>query len=162
FWDVRNMISSIHNGTKTVKVLSMINRINASPLAEVKSIETGEIFSTDIAHLQMNPLFLKRKYNSLKKYYKKYRPELILKWSSSFIEEYNQYVIIGILPEVNCVLVLNKDGVVDSFGYGHTNLQLQRNISYDQQQEAYMEAYMEEDYYDDQSDYYYDFDEEVI
>jgi len=74
FWSVDGMLKSIHEGTKTVKILSIENRKNYAPLAKVQSIETKEIFETDIGHLQSNPEYLKEKYHKLMHYYRKNNP----------------------------------------------------------------------------------------
>jgi len=151
-WDVSNTLSSLHNGTKTVKVLSIQERRNSSPLAEVQSMETKEIYKTDVAHLQLDPEYLKSKYHKLIHYYKKNNPKMIFKHTSIVFDKTKKYIIIGNEPEVNCLRLLDKDGVVHSFGYDwFEGFSLKRNEDYDREQEAMMEEFADDfeyDYYD--------------
>jgi len=117
YWDVSNTLSGIHNGAKTVEVLKLQARINASPLAEVQSIETKGIFYTDVAHLQLDPEYLKAKYNKLMRYYKKNNPKMIYQHTSPVFNKIKKYIIIGNLPEVNCLRCLDKNGEVHSIEY---------------------------------------------
>jgi hypothetical protein len=148
YFDMENMLSSIHNGTKTVKVLNLYQRNNSNPLAEVQSIETKEIFNVDIGHLQLNPEYLKLKYYKLMHYYKKNNPKMIFKHTSEIFDKTKKYIIIGNEPEVNCLRMLDKDGIVHSFGYGwFENLNLKRNEDYDREQEEQMRE-LADDFYD--------------
>ena len=138
-WDVGEIINHIHIGTKTVKVLSICNRTNQAPLAQIQSMETNEIFSASISYLQLNPDYLKRKYNTLMRYYKKYKPNMIFKHTSFVDHKTKKYIIIGNQPEINNVLALDEEGVVHQFDYSWVEkLNLERNKSFDQQQEDQM------------------------
>jgi len=118
FYDVGNIMSGIiHKETKTVKVLSIKNRINASPLATVQSVETKEIFNTDIGHLQLNPEYLKRKYQKLMHFYNKNNPKMIFKYLFETSNKDKKYIIIGNDYEINCLRALDKYGIVWSFSY---------------------------------------------
>lgn len=144
FWDVLNSMSSIHTGTKTVRVLSFIPRMNANPLVTVQSMETKEIFKTDVSHLQLNPEYLKRKYVTLVRYYKRNKPDMLFKYTY-FPDGIQRYVIVGNEPEVNCLRLLDKDGVLHSFGYDwFEHLNLTRNKHYDCEQEEPYGYYEEE------------------
>ncbi|MFA7157469.1 MAG: hypothetical protein WC123_07260 [Bacilli bacterium] len=148
-WDAKKILTRIHKDTKTVKVLNTVNRINASPLADVQSIETNEIFSTDIGYLQLNPDYLKGKYYKLMRYYRKYKPDMIFKYTSFFDTKTQKYIIIGNQPEVNNVLALDQEGIVHGFNYSFIEkLNLKRNVSFDRQQEDEMREYYQ-DYCDD-------------
>jgi len=149
YFDIRNMLTSLHIGTKTVRVLSIKARNNASPLAEVRSIETGETFYTDTGHLQINPEILKKKFINMKYYYKKFNSKMIFKYKS-FLNKSEEHIIIGNMPEVNCLSCLDKNGVVQSFGYAwFEGFDLKRNEAYDREQEQYMDDMYEEDYCED-------------
>jgi len=151
-WDVLNTLSGIHNGTTKVKVLKLQERINASPLAEVQSIETKGVFPTDIAHLQLDPDYLKAKYNKLMRYYKKNNPKMIFQHTSAIFDKTKKYVIIGNAPEVNILRCLDKNGKIHSIGYDwFEGFSLTRNEDYDREQEAMMEEFADDfeyDYYD--------------
>lgn len=153
-WDVSNTLSGIHNGTEKVKVLNIQERINASPLAEVQSIETKGIFPTDVSHLQLDPEYLKTKYNKLIHYYKKNNPKMIFQHTSPVFNKIKKYIIIGNLPEVNCLRCLDKNGEVHSIEYAwfeDKGLDLKRNDDFDREQQLMMEEFADDfeyDYYD--------------
>jgi len=158
YWDVSNTLSGIHNGTTKVIILNLQERINASPLAEVQSVETKGIFLTDIAHLQLDPEYLKTKYNKLIHYYKKNNPKMIYKHISPVFNKIKKYIIIGNFPEVNCLRCLDKNGEVHSIEYGwfeDKGLDLKRNEDFDREQQLMMEEYADDFEYDhyDRDDY---------
>jgi hypothetical protein len=141
FWDVAQSLTTLHNGTKRIKVISIMERKNSTPLATVQSIETKEVFQTDIAHLQLNPALLNIYYWILFLYYKMFNNKLIFECSINR----KTYVIIGDQPEVNNLLLLDNKGKIDSFDYCRfKNLQLKRNEDYDRQQYEYMEDFRDD------------------
>lgn len=145
-WDVSNLMTSIHKGTKTVKVLSITQRVNANPLVTVLSVETKELFKTDIGHLQLSPEYLKIQYYRLMSFYRRNNPKMIFK-HSSLIFEHEKYVIIGDEPEVNNLLCLDKNGIIHSLDYSwFEGLDLNRNENYDREQEEYMNWCSFDDY----------------
>ncbi len=50
-WDIDDMISSIHPGTITVKILGIAEHRENSCLVTVESVQTSELFNTDSGHL---------------------------------------------------------------------------------------------------------------
>ena len=129
FYDVENILSTLRKGIKTVKVLS----IGTSSIAEVWSIETKEKFITNIGHLQLDPEYLKQKYQKLVQYYLKMKLGRIFMHTSSKYDESKTYVIIGNNIRSNCLQVLGKDGIIKSFGYGwFKGLNLEKNYDIEQ------------------------------
>lgn len=130
FYDVIGMISGLHNGTKTVRVLNLIERETAKPLATVQSVQTNEVFECDSGHLQLNPEYLKVKYHSLMRFYKKNKPHMI--YTHSMPRDIGKYLIVGNAPEINCLVLLSKNGILYDFDYDwFENFGLMRNASRD-------------------------------
>jgi hypothetical protein len=50
-FDVAGTLETCHPGTLTVELIDWKERCDASPLATVRSMQTGEIFTTAIGHL---------------------------------------------------------------------------------------------------------------
>ncbi|MDD4779200.1 MAG: hypothetical protein PHT02_01160 [Tissierellia bacterium] len=128
-YDIKSLFTGLHVGTKTVRVLQIEKRYNKNPLAKVQSIETGEIFSTDISHLQVNPEILKKKFITTKYYYKKFNNKMVCKPLKRVYLKPEEYIIIGDKPEVNCLLCLNKNGIVHDISYyWFEDFDLKRNV----------------------------------
>lgn len=89
-WVVKGLLKGLHKGTKTVKVMDIYDRSAeaTTPLARVESLETGEIFLSDVGHLQQDPKFLKKKYKALLKYWQRtgVKPSAIYELADHFQE----------------------------------------------------------------------------
>jgi len=74
---------------------------------------------------------------------------MICKFTSPISNKTRKYIIVGNEPEVNCLKLLDKDGIIRSFGYDwFDNLNLKRNEDRDREQEQFAEDY-DFDYCDD-------------
>jgi len=161
YWDVRKTLHSLHRGTKKVKLLGFVERpYREYPLAEVKSIETGEVFECDPAWLQQDPEILKKKYRATMRYWKRtgVKPSYIYELSDLLrtvsIGKRSKYVLVpDPTPEQrNLVKAINNDGIVDYINV--LNIKgLEDKWSVEQQLDALKE---EVDHIPEPDDYEYD------
>lgn len=109
-WDTKKFLRLERAGTKHVKVLKL--RHGVGPLLDLISIETKEVITADIMYVQPDPEILKRKFVTMKRYFKKHNPDRIFYYAHSDTKE---YVIIGYRACSDKVVCLDKYGILHSF-----------------------------------------------